>query len=369
MKILITGTHFTPAQALIEQLQKTDQIEIVYVGRKSTREGDQTGSIESRVLPKLGVKFIPIVSGRLSRNLSVWTLISLLKLPFGFLQSFWIVLKESPDVVISFGGYLGFPVIFWAWWLSIPVVIHEQSLKLGLANWLSLPFSKVIALAFKIKSLNGDKRVVITGNPIRQAVLSTGKASKSIEDFIKSQKSLPKIAVLGGNQGSHFINRLIGKNLTELTSKYVLFHQTGDSKLNDYDYLVEEKNKIASEKYLVSKWFESADLSRILDSVDLVITRAGMNTLYELALRHKPALVIPIPVSVQTEQLQNAKFFQKAGLGDYLTQAEITDQVFLHRLNGVMKNLDKYRGNETGENYFLKDGAARLSQVVLATKY
>jgi UDP-N-acetylglucosamine:LPS N-acetylglucosamine transferase len=122
-------------------------------------------------------------------------------------------------------------------------------------------------------------------------------------------------------------------------------------------------------RYLASKWFESAQLSAILSEAKLVITRGGMNTLYELALRKKPALVIPIPVAVQTEQLHNAKFFQKVKLGDYLTQGEITDQVFLHRVDSMMRDLSRFQANPESQQYFLADGAARLAQVVLATQY
>jgi UDP-N-acetylglucosamine--N-acetylmuramyl-(pentapeptide) pyrophosphoryl-undecaprenol N-acetylglucosamine transferase len=370
MKILLTGTHFTPAQALIEQLQKSATQQIVYVGRKSTREGDKTGSVESQVLPKLGVRFISLISGRLSRNFSFWTLVSLLKLPFGFLQSFWIVMKESPDVIVSFGGYLAFPIVFWGWWFSIPIVIHEQTLKLGLANWLSLPFAQTVALAFPIANLKNNPKVVVSGNPIRQAVLSTSKGSKQLETFFKSDSDLPLIVILGGNQGSHFINRLIGENLDVLTSRYRLIHQTGDSKFNDFDYLSDKQSNLTHKsRYLVSKWFETEDLAAILTKADMVVTRGGMNTLYELALRKKPALVIPIPTAVQKEQLQNAKFFHKVGLGDYLTQGEITDQVFLHRLASILRDKSKYQGSDQSEMFFLRDGDARLAQIVFATQY
>lgn len=370
MKILITGTHFTPAQALIEQLNKLGGQEIVYVGRKSTREDDKTRSIESRVLPVLGVRFVPIVSGRLSRHLSIWTVISLLKLPIGFLQSFWVVLKEQPNVIVSFGGYLAFPVVFWGWWFSVPVVIHEQTLRLGLANWLSKPFASKVALAFPIQSLKGDPRVEVIGNPVRQAMLGAAKGSKETEFFLKINQRLPKIVVLGGNQGSHFINRLIGKNLTELTKSYALIHQTGDSKLNDFDYLIEGKSKLSHpERYLLSKWFESQELSRVLQEADLVITRGGMNTLYELALRNKPALIIPIPTTVQTEQTQNAKFFVKAGLGEYMSQGEISDQVLLQRLVSIMKQLDHYQSSAESKQIFPADGASKLAQLVLGMKF
>ncbi len=369
MKVLITGTHFTPAQALIENLQNT-AVEMVYIGRKTTREGDKTDSVESQVLPQLGVKYVPLVSGRLSRNFSIWTLLSLLKLPIGFVQSFWLLVRESPDVIVSFGGYLAFPIVFWGWWLSIPIVIHEQTLRLGLANWLSLPFATKIALAFPIKSLKNDARVEVTGNPIRQAILAEDKVSKDFETFLKKDQALPLLVILGGNQGSHFINRLVGKNLADLTKLYRIVHQTGDSKLNDYDYLLDEKAKLSDQsRFFVSKWYDSQDLAAVVAKADLVITRGGMNTLYELALKKKPALVIPIPVSVQTEQLQNAKFFQKVKLGDYLTQGEITEQVFFHRISSMLKAPERFSGSMESQQLFVADGAARLAQVVLATQY
>src|SRR4051812_44928195 len=97
-KILITGAHFTPAQAVIEQLQKTRNsdneklvnLEIVYIGRKTTMEGDKTKSIESKVLPQMGIKYRTITTGRLRRYLSLGTLVSLLKIPLGFIQSLMI---------------------------------------------------------------------------------------------------------------------------------------------------------------------------------------------------------------------------------------------------------------------------------------
>lgn len=368
MKILITGTHFTPAQALIEQLNELGSFEIIYVGRRSTREGDKSGSIESQVLPKLGVRFIPLVSGRLSRNFSVWTIISLFKLPVGLLQSFWIILKEQPDVVVSFGGYLAFPVVFWSWWFSIPVIIHEQTLRLGLANWLSFPFASKVALSFMINKYKSDKKVEVTGNPIRLEMLHGAKPSAEIALFLKSVKK-PLLLVMGGNQGSHFINRLIGRNLSELGKQYSIVHQTGDSQFKDYEYLKEEQRKLPSVAYFPTKWLHTADLSAVLEKTDLVISRAGMNTLYELALRKKPVLVIPIPASLGQEQLNNARFLTKARLGDFMTQGEITDQVFLHRLSGIMQDLSKFKPEEETNQIFLPNGAQRLAQVVLSTTY
>ena len=366
MKILITGTHFTPAQALIERLNQGSSHDIVYVGRKSTREGDKSGSIESQVLPKLGVQFIPIVSGRFTRSLSIWTLISLLKLPIGFLQSFWVVLKEQPEVIVSFGGYLAFPVVFWGWWFNIPIVIHEQTLRFGLANWLSLPFASKVAVSFN--TFKKGPKIEVTGNPIRKELLEPHKPGADVGKFLKSADKKPLLLIMGGNQGSHFINRLIGKCLPELTKSYAIVHQTGDSKLGDYEYLLEEQKKIPNALYFPTKWLDSDDLSAVLEQTDLVICRAGMNTLYELALKGKPALVIPIPTSVNSEQTHNAKFFAKAGLGEYMNQGEVSEQVLLQHLPVIMKNLAKFKPTAESQAIFLPDGVERLAQLVLGIK-
>src|SRR3990167_11273168 len=100
MNILITGAHFTPAVAVIEQLKKYPDISITYVGRKYTQEGDDSSSVESQVIPTLGVKFISLITGRLQRSFTRYTILSILKIPIGFVQAFYIILKEKPDVVL-----------------------------------------------------------------------------------------------------------------------------------------------------------------------------------------------------------------------------------------------------------------------------
>src|SRR3990167_5293302 len=99
MKVLITGSHFTPAQAVIEKLLEIPDLEIVYLGRKYARDDDKALSVESKILPELGVKFIPISAGKLNRFFSFGTIISLLKTPIGFIQSFYYLIKEKPDLI------------------------------------------------------------------------------------------------------------------------------------------------------------------------------------------------------------------------------------------------------------------------------
>lgn len=328
MKILIIGAHFTPAVAVIEELRKMDpSTKLVYVGRRSTQEGDSTESVESKILPTIGVKFISIITGRLQKNFSIYTIISLLKIPIGFLSAFVILLIEKPDVILSFGGYVGVPVVIVAWLFSIPIIIHEQTLIPGLANKISAFFADKIAISFKESESYDKSKTILTGNPVRECI----KLAKN--QNIK--RNLPTILITGGNQGSHIINTTIEKIIEKLTKIANVIHVTGDNKFNDFEGLEQKQN----DRYNVKKWIGD-EIGEVLAKTDLVICRAGINTLTELAYLSKPALTIPIPYLTGDEQNKNAKFFEKLGLVRILPQSKLSEKSLLENIKYMLKNLD-----------------------------
>ncbi len=371
-KILITGAHFTPAQAVIEELKKEPQTEIVYIGRKSTREGDRTSSVESQVLPSLGVKFIPIIAGRLQRSFTIHTIPSLLKIPVGFVQSFFFLLKEKPDVVLSFGGYVAVPVVVSSWLLSIPVIIHEQTLIPGLANNVSSWFADKIAVSFPKSGFNG-KKVVLTGNPIRKEMISENQKLvntdiKEIISFAKKQR-LPIITVVGGNQGSHVINKSVEDALKELTEIGCVVHQTGDSKFGDFERLEEKRKLLSNTKhYLARKWINASEMGWLFDNSTLVVCRAGMNTLLESCYFEKPLLIIPLPVK---EQKLNAKYFQKIGNAMVLWQENLDETNLLENIKEMLAKIEGLReGAKKAKEIVIPDAAKRvaLETLLLAEK-
>lgn len=361
MKILITGSHFTPAQAVIEKLIEIPDLEIVYLGRKYARDDDKAPSIESKILPELGVKFIPIIAGRLNRFFSFYSIIAFLKTPIGFIQSFYYLLKEQPDLIVSFGGFTGMPVVISGWLLSIPSLIHEQSLKMGLSNKISSIFASKIALSFNEKSEN-SQNTVITGNPIRKEFLKPTEPTQEIKSFITStnRRKKPLILITAGNQGSHFINLIVEDKLQDLMKTASIIHQTGDSKYDDYSNL--EKHQ--SENYLVHKWIKAENLSYILDHTDLVISRGGMNTLLELSLKSAPALMIPIPVG--SEQKLNANYFKKLGLGEILEEKNLTPEIFLEKIKNMLNQKSALKKNASrAKSAVILDAEKRLVQEIL----
>lgn len=366
----MTGAHFTPAVATIEQLKKIDvdcfledskieKVDIVYAGRETTLEGDKTPAVEKKVFQDLGIKFIGVVTGRLQRSFTIYTIPSLLKIPIGLLQALYIILSEKPNVILSFGGYISVPQVVAGWLFSVPIIIHEQTLKLGLANRISSYFADKIATSFE-GVFKGEK-VILTGNPIRHEIINISLGAKLIHP--PGGQNLPNILIMGGNQGSHVINLAIEKCLSKLLKIASVVHVTGDNKFNDFERFTKLKKSKElgklGERYLVKKWL-GKEYGEILQKTNLVVCRAGINTLSELTFVGLPALVIPIPY--QGEQQKNAQYFAKLGLVEILPQSKLSVESLLENISAILKSLKHLKEKaKEARKVIIPDAAKRLA--------
>lgn len=358
MKIVIIGGHLTPALSVIEALPS--DAEVLYVGRKNALEGDKALSLEYETITKKGIAFENIRTGRLQRSMTRHTIPSLARVPFGFFSAFRILRKFKPDVVVGFGGYVSFPIITAAHTLRIPVVIHEQTLEAGAANKMSAKFADKICISFESSAKYFPKeKVVLTGNPIRKTVTNPGK---KFDPGVTG----PIIYITGGSQGSHFINQLVGEVLPHLLEKFVIVHQTGAAaEFNDFDKLSILRDGLNKnrEKYILSKFFSPEDIGSIMKASSLIISRAGINSVSEIIVLKKPALLIPLPVSQKDEQLKNAQFVKKVGLGEVAEQKDLTPEEFLFRINGMMGNIDSYKLTDSAK-HFPKNSAEKIVSII-----
>lgn len=359
MKIAIIGGHLTPALAVIDSLSKKD--EVVFFGRKYALEGDRALSLEYQTIQERKIRFEELKTGRLQRSFTIHTIPSLFKVPFGFYNSLKLLKKYKPDMVVGFGGYLSVPVIITARLLKIPTVIHEQTLEAGSANKFLSKYVDKICISFESsRNYFPNEKIVLTGNPIRKSIKSPKKQIK-----IKSKN--PIIYITGGSSGSHFINELIVGCLPQLLDKYTLVHQTGDAKeFNDFGKLTilkEGLNNDKRDKYNLTKFYSPEEVGSILKQASLVISRAGVNSVSELLKLEKPALLIPLPVSQNDEQLKNALFLKDAGLGEIADQHTINSEEFLFLVNTMMKNIENYK-LKTETDYFKDDAAKKIAKVI-----
>ena len=311
-KILLTGTHLTPALELIRQLQQDSKNnwQISYIGRESNSNDPQNTSIESTIIPSLGVNFYPISCGKLDRRYLPNTLIGIPKTIKGFFQSIKLINLIKPDIIVSFGGYVSVPIIIISALQKIKSITHEQTLTNSLTTKINSFFVTKIALSFnnqkQIEKLPKDK-IVITGNLLRFDLFQKNPPIPKGLKFYPATTGAnkPLIYITAGNQGSHTINLNLKKILPQLKN-FNIIHQTGK---NDLKYF--SKLSKTYPNYFVSDYFNTQSFAWIINHSDLIISRSGANTSQEIVAFNKKSILIPLPKSQQNEQLLNAQWVKK----------------------------------------------------------
>lgn len=310
MKAVLVGGHLTPAESFLQRL--TPDYQVVFFGRLAASVKDKTASQEEKVVTQYArVKFVAL-------TVSPFSILSFLSYLAAFVKALKYLSRFQPKFLFSFGGYLSVPVCLAAWILGVPIFIHEQTRKVGLANKLIAPLAKKIFLAHKIEiSSCWQKKAVVIGNLLRLEMIKS-KATTRLNGLVKQINIHSKrriIMVTGGNQGAFQINRLIFQLLPKLLEKYIIIHQTGLSKAtNDNDLSQRFKNKLKpflSQFYFPFDYLKAADMGYCLRKSDLVISRAGANTIWELFVLKKKAILWPLLTGGSNEQLLNARWLHR----------------------------------------------------------
>jgi len=369
MKLIITaggGGHFAPALSVIKNLPKgTD---VLVIGRKYAFEGDKTVSLEYRTAQAMKIPFESITTARLQRSFTRHTIPSIAKLPIGYMQARKMIKEFRPDVILSFGGYVAVPVTLAARSLGVPVVIHEQTLGAGLANKIAARFATKICLSWK-NSLPyfPENKSIITGNPLRDEILTASEKDSPIQI---EKNAPPLIYITGGSLGSHAINMIVKESVPELVKSFTIFHQTGDAQeFNDYNALCEVRDNLQKEyrdRYILTKFVNPQSVGALIRSADLVVSRAGINTVSELIYLNTPGLLIPLPHGQSNEQLTNARFFENLGLGKVCEQGALTSHNFVRTVREMLDNAGQYSLAKEKRNELIhEDAAARIIEVVV----
>lgn len=355
-KILFIGGHFTPALAVLNELKNRGYNNFIWIGHKYTMLRDKETSSEYKEITKIGIPFFNIKTGKLYRYFSVLGVVSLLRIPIGFIQSLIILLSERPQIVISFGGYIAVPVVISAWILRIPRITHEQTVSVGLSNKIVSKFANKILISFnESKKYFSSNNTILTGNPIRTDIYTHDK------NFVDFKNSNPTILVLGGNQGSHIINENIKLLLPLINNEFNIIHQAGSNTIfNDYDNLVKLERDHANYKVFKGIWGE--DIGRALSQSDLVISRSGANTVYELGVLSKTAILIPLPYSVNNEQFSNAKILVELKIGIILEEKDLTPENLLKEVKYAFSLKKNENPNE--RELLKKDAQKTIADII-----
>lgn len=341
-----TGGHVTPNIALLPFLKK-EGYEIFYIGRN----GEEKDIIEKRLIEEQGIKYFGINGGKLRRYLSKENVKDVFKTTKGVFEARKILKKIDPDIVFSKGGFITVPVILAAKSLRIPVVIHESDFSIGLANKISIPLAKKVCLSFNstLKEI-GDDKGLVTGPPIREDIF-LGSKSKGA-DLVSFKDNKPILLIIGGSSGAEVINEFILSNVNILTSTFNIVHVCGKG----------NKKKIKNSSY-ISFEYVGDELKDLFALSDLVVTRGGSNSIFEILALNKPNIIIPLSKRVSRgDQILNAEEFLDRGYSKVIFEEDLKIDFVLEELNDLNKNRNVYIKNMKDSGFH--NGVEKIMEVI-----
>ena len=327
-KILLTGGgtagHVTPNLALIPKLIK-EGYQIIYVGSYN--------GIEKNLIQEADIRYKAISTGKLRRYFSLKNFTDIFRILRGYYQAKRIMKKEKPDIVFSKGGFVAVPVVRAAYSYKIPVIIHESDITVGLANRICTKYANKVCYNFReTEKYLPKEKAIYTGTPIREELKKGDK--KAAQNILGFEKELPVILVIGGSLGAMAINKIIRESLEELLKHFNVIHICGKDKVS------KELSNIEGYKQFE---YVKKELKDYLALAEVVISRAGANSLCELLYLRKPNILIPLSAKASRgDQILNARSFKELGYSEVLDEDEMTKEELIIKVKEVYKDKGKY---------------------------
>jgi len=335
-----TAGHVMPALALVPQLKRHFD-EIIYIGTAD--------SIEENLAKKHGLAFYSVTSAKLRRKLTFKNLSIPVKLLRGISESKKLLKKIKPSAVFSKGGYAALPVVIAAHRLKIPVVAHESDLTPGLSNRLSAKYCVKVCASFKECAERFNEKGVYTRSPIRESIYRGDK--NKIVNLHSLNTNKKTILVTGGSSGAKSMNRVLRESIDSLTGSYNIIHLTGKGNTED----------LKKSGYTQIEFTDN--IADYYAAADLVISRAGANTVFELLSLCKPSLLIPLPTGESRgDQIENAEYFKARGCVRVLSQENLTSEAIVKEIELLKENADSLVMSIKGLN--LSPGNGNIVSVI-----
>lgn len=317
-----SGGHVMPGLTIIKKINQSDEFDIHYIGGIS--------SIERELVADYNLTYHPIHTGKLRRYLSIENLKDISRVFLGFIDSFKVLWKfdRKKTLVFSTGGFVSVPVVLAAKLLRFKVFIHEQTSRVGLANKICSIFADRVFISFEDSFKYFDEsKTYFSGYPLREECYSEEIRPVKINGQLINATTLPILFITGGGNGSQLINKLIEKNLTYLTARYLVIHQTGKTFFNDY-------NKLKSENYIPLS-FVGPEMIDLFKLATITISRSGAGTVSELIAVGKKSIYVPLKIAQKNEQFYNALEAHKKLGSLIIEEKELNDESFLAALDEV----------------------------------
>lgn len=337
-----TGGSVTPLLALVPEL-KSNGLTPIWFG---TRSGPEQEWVKVADIP-----YYSLSAGKWRRYFSIRNIVDPFRIILGFFQALRLLIQLKPKLVMTAGGFVSVPVIWAAWLLGLPIIVHQQDIRPGLANRLMAPFANIITVTFKKSLEDYGKKAILTGNPVR----------REFKEIIKVQKqpqTKKQILIIGGGTGSQALNELVKKTIGELIKLGRVTHITGQQA--DADLFA-----LANDQYQPVRFLGSEEIAQVMYQADLVIARAGLGTLTELAYLKKPSILIPMPASHQED---NARYAEEQGATVVMAQTKLTPEFFLKTITQLLTNDEQHQRLSLAISTLIKPEAEKeIIRVIVQT--
>lgn len=312
-----------PLLTVAKALQKAHKnTEILYVGSGN--------ALEKQLLQNTNFKYFEISTGKLRRYFSVKNFGDFFKFLKGISDAKKIIKTTHPDLVFSKGGYVSLPVCIAAYRQKIPIILHESDSVMGLSNRLIARIAKRILMSFDLKPTKNKYKYLLTGSPVRPEILKGKPRLMAQKLHFTNQK--PVLLVMGGSQGAEFLNNLVYEFLDKFLKYFQIIHICGQG-----------KQKLIKKVGYANFEYATEELADYYALADMIVSRAGANSLAEISALQKPNIIIPLPTSANNHQLKNAQFFAENKASLLLEQKNLTAEKLLATLVNLWQDQAKQK--------------------------
>lgn len=327
-KIILTGGgtagHVTPNLALIPSLKERNY-EVHYIGSYQ--------GIERKLIEGAGIPYNGISSGKLRRYFDLKNFSDPFRVIKGYGEALKLIKSYKPDVVFSKGGFVAVPVVLAAKHYKVPVIIHESDMTPGLANKICIPAAARVCCNFpETLAYLPKEKAVLTGSPIRKELLEGDRLTGL--QYAGLSANRPVILIIGGSLGSVTVNNAVRGILPKLLQNYQVIHICGKGNLDE---------SLKSSQGYVQYEYVDAPLKHLFAAADLMVSRAGANSICEILALRKPNILIPLSAAASRgDQILNARSFAKQGFSCLLEEEELSEESLLQAISQTYANRQNY---------------------------
>lgn len=323
-KIILTGGgtagHVTPNLALLPSLKERDY-EIHYIGSYN--------GIERKLVEAADIPYDGISSGKLRRYFDIKNFSDPFRVVKGYAEALHLMKKYRPDVVFSKGGFVSVPVVLAAKHYKIPTIIHESDMTPGLANKICIPSAAKVCCNFpETLSYLPEDKAILTGSPIRRELLQGDRLTGL--QYTGLSATRPILLVIGGSLGAVAVNNAIRSLLPKLLETWQVIHICGKGNLDE--------SLIGRVGYVQYEYVDTP-LRHLFAAADLIVSRAGANSICEILALRKPNVLIPLSAAASRgDQILNARSFAKQGFSTVLEEEQVNDSSLMEAIQNTYEH-------------------------------